>query len=146
MQEAPASTSVTELKAYLGPLNFYNKFLPNLSTLLAPLPKLLRKDELWSWGPEQEIAFKQSKELLKSSSVLVHYDKKKELILSCDASPYRVGAVLAHHMADGEEKPIGFASCTFSAAEKYYSQLDKEGLTVLFEYSIFISICMEGNL
>lgn len=53
VQEAPASTSVTELKAYLGLLIFYNKFLPNLSTLLAPLHKLLRKDEPWAWGPEQ---------------------------------------------------------------------------------------------
>lgn len=35
VQEAPTPTSVTELKAYLGLLNFYNKFLPNLSTLLA---------------------------------------------------------------------------------------------------------------
>ncbi|CAI5670817.1 unnamed protein product [Oreochromis niloticus] len=43
VQEAPPPKSVTELKAYLGLLNFYNKFLPNLSTLLAPLHKLLRK-------------------------------------------------------------------------------------------------------
>ncbi len=35
VQEAPTPTSVTELKAYLGLLNFYNRFLPNLSTLLA---------------------------------------------------------------------------------------------------------------
>lgn len=40
--EAPAPTNVTELKAYLGLLNYYNRFLPNLSTLLAPLHQLLR--------------------------------------------------------------------------------------------------------
>ena len=107
VQEAPAPTSVTELKAYLGLLNFYNKLLQNLSTLLARLHKLLRKEEPWSWGPEQEEAFKQSKELLQSSSVLVHYDENKELILCCDASPYGVGAVLAHRMPDRAEKPIG---------------------------------------
>lgn len=60
VQEAPAPTSVTELKAYLGLLNFYSKFLPNLSTLLAPLHKLLRKDEPWSWGRGQEMTFEQS--------------------------------------------------------------------------------------
>lgn len=43
-QEAPAPTSVTELKAYLRLLNLHNKFLPNLSTVLAPLYNLLRKD------------------------------------------------------------------------------------------------------
>ena len=69
VQEAPAPTSVTELKAYLGLLNFYNKFLPNLSTVLAPMHKLLKKYETWVWGQEQEKAFKESKELLQSSSV-----------------------------------------------------------------------------
>ena len=99
---------MTELKAYLGLLNFYTKFLPNVSTVLAPTHKLLRKDEPWAWGQEQEKAFTESKELLQSSSVLVHEDEKKELIVSCDASPYGVGAVLAHGMADGDEEPIGF--------------------------------------
>nr|XP_043895059.1 uncharacterized protein K02A2.6-like [Solea senegalensis] len=137
VQEAPAPTSVTELKAYLGLLNFYNKFLPNLSNVLAPMHKLLRKDEIWVWGQEQEKAFKESKELLQTSSVLVHYDEKKELILSCDASPYGVGAVLAHRMTDGDEKPIGFASRTLTAAEKNYSQIDKEGLAVIFGVQYF---------
>lgn len=36
IMDAPAPTNVTELKAYLGLVNYYNKFLPNLATLLAP--------------------------------------------------------------------------------------------------------------
>lgn len=58
VQEAPTPTSVTELKAYLGLLNFFNRFLPNLSTLLAPLHRLLKKDVPWSWKEEQEKAFR----------------------------------------------------------------------------------------
>ncbi len=64
VQQAPTPTSVTELKVYVGLLNFYNKFLPKLSPLLAPIHKLLRKDEPRGWGSEQEAAFKKSKELL----------------------------------------------------------------------------------
>ena len=41
IQNAPASTNVHQLKAFLGLLNFYAKFLPNLSTTLAPLYHLL---------------------------------------------------------------------------------------------------------
>lgn len=58
--------------------------------------------------------------------------KKRELIISCGASSYRGGAVLAHCISDGEEKPIEIASCTLSGAEKNCSQLDKEGFAVHF--------------
>ncbi|CAC5367296.1 unnamed protein product [Mytilus coruscus] len=44
ISEAPRPTNVTELKAYLGMLNYYNRFLTNLSTLLQPLDKLLQKN------------------------------------------------------------------------------------------------------
>ena len=42
----------------------------------------------WSWKPEHEKSFRTSKELLMPARVLVHYDPEKELVLSCDASPY----------------------------------------------------------
>ena len=43
IQQAPATTSVKELTAFLGLLNSYSKFLHNISSLLAPLYKLLKK-------------------------------------------------------------------------------------------------------
>ena len=50
--------------------------------------------------------------------VLVYYDPKKELILTCDASQYGVGIVLSHIMQNGREKPAAYASRTILAAEK----------------------------
>ena len=130
--EAPSPTSVTELKAYLGLLNYYGRFLPSLSTVLAPLHQLLARDVKWKWTEQQETAFQKSKQLLLTSEVLVHYDPAKPLVLSCDASRYGVGVVLSHRMSDGQERPIGFASRTLSKAEQNYSQLDKEGLAIVY--------------
>ncbi|XP_033992114.1 uncharacterized protein K02A2.6-like [Trematomus bernacchii] len=137
IMEAPNPTNVTELKSYLGLLNYYNTFLPNLATLLAPLRELLRQDVRWTWQKKQEEAFKKSKALLNSAEVLVHYSADRELIMSCDASPYGVGAVLSHVMDDGTERPLGFMSRTLAPAEKNYSQLDKEGLAVIFAIKKF---------
>ena len=111
VQEAPEPTNVTELKAYLGLLNFYGKFIPSLSTELEPLYQLLCKNQRWRWNAEQVRA---SKTLLTSATVLVHYDTKKKLILSCDASPYGIGAVRSLEMLDGSERPIAFESRTLT--------------------------------
>ena len=56
-------TSVTELRSFLRQLNFYHKFIPDLSTILAPLHKLLLKASKWSWSQLQEEAFNQAKSL-----------------------------------------------------------------------------------
>ena len=60
------------------------------------------------------------------------YDPKQEVVLACDALPYGVGAVLSHLFPDGSEKPVAFASRSLSTVEKKYSQLDKEGLAIVF--------------
>ena len=43
ISEAPAPLNVTQLRSFLGVVNYYSMFLPNLSTMLAPFYKLLRK-------------------------------------------------------------------------------------------------------
>ena len=108
IRDAPAPTSVSALKSHLGMLTYYSKFLPNLSTLLHPLYKLLHKDIAWHWGQEQEKAFSASKELMMSDSCLTHFDSTLELTLACDASAYSLGAVLLHRRSDGIERLIDF--------------------------------------
>ena len=86
----------------------------------------------WQWSYKEQKTFNKAKELLLSSKVLVHFDPDREVVLACDASPYGLGAVLSHRIADGVERPIAFASSTHSPAEQKYFQLEKEGLTCVF--------------
>ena len=132
IQEAPTPRNVQQLRSFLGLINYYRKFLPNQATLLAPLYELLRFQRRWSWGAEQEKAFNEAKSSLLSSRALHHYDPDKELVLSCDASPYGVGAVLSHRTNEKTEQPIVFASRSLSLVERRYSHLDKEALAIIF--------------
>ena len=81
IQEAKTPTCLTELRAFLGMLNYYAKFLPNLSTLLAPLYQILQKRTAWQWNTAQQNAFKLAKELLQKNSLLIHFDDSKPFIL-----------------------------------------------------------------
>ena len=103
IQNAPQPENVSQLKSYLGLLSYYRKFIPNLSTLLTPLYALLKKGVPWSWQESEQHAFETSKQLLQSSQVLMHFDPDLELILSCDASNYGLGAVLLHKLPDGSK-------------------------------------------
>lgn len=129
--QAPAPKNVQQLQAYLGLLNFYGKFIPNLSSELHPLHKLLQKDVKFDWVPECEKSFERSKELLLNSDILTLYDPSKPIVLTCDASPYGVGAILSH-IIDGVERPVIFASTTLSKAEQNYAQLHREALAIMF--------------
>ena len=69
--------------------------------------------------------------LLQASKVLVHYNPKLPLVLICDASPYGIGAVFSHQIANGTDRPVAFASRTLVLAAKKYAQIER-GLAIVF--------------
>lgn len=100
---------------------------------LTPIHLLLRKDVQWMCKKSHQEAINGSKALLRAADGLVHYSSDSELVLACEDSPYRVGAALSQRRkGESVEKPLGFMSRTLTPAEKRYSQLDKEGLAVIF--------------
>ena len=137
IRKAPEPQNVSELRSFLGIINYYAKFLPNLSTKLAPLYALLQKESKWTWDHKQVKAFQVAKNALQGDALLVHYDNSKQLVLACDASQYGLGGVLSHIMDDGQERPIAYTSRILTAAEKNYSQLEKEALAVVFAVGKF---------
>lgn len=64
IQEAPAPTDVKELQAFLGLVNYYGRFVPQQSTVLAPLYRLLRGQVMWKWTEVEQGVFVKCKELL----------------------------------------------------------------------------------
>ena len=50
--EMPPPKDVPSLRSFLGPVQFYSKFLPHLSTITEPLHKLTRKGVNWEWNHE----------------------------------------------------------------------------------------------
>ena len=132
ISEAPESRNLTELKAFLGLLNYYSHFLPNLSNTLQALYELLQKGKQWRWTRKHRAAFNVAKNKFLQSGFLTHYDLSRPVKLKCDASPYGIGACLSHEFEDGSERPVAFASRTLSSAEKSYAQIEREALAIIF--------------
>ena len=126
------SENLTQLRSFLGIENHYRKFIPLLADLSDPLNCLLKKEIPWEWSTRCQESFTKLKEALTSTTVLTHYDPKVQIALACDASSTGIGAVIYHEYQDGTEKPIAYASKTLSSAERNYSQIEKEALSLIF--------------
>ena len=140
IKSAPSPECKEHLQSVLGLISFYERFFQGKAHILEPLHRLLDAAARWEWGPKHQAAYDLIKERISSELVLTHYSLEKHLVVVCDASPYGVGAVLAHteQRADRkEERPVRFASRTLNKAERKYSQLDKEALALIFAIKKF---------
>ncbi|UYV84361.1 K02A2.6-like [Cordylochernes scorpioides] len=99
---------------FLGMVTYLAKFLPNLSDKTANMRLLLRKNESWISN-------------YNASPCLRHFDPKLDIEISTDASSNGLGAVLQQ-----QGVPITYSSIALSAAQKKYSQIEKELLAVYF--------------
>lgn len=88
IMDAPAPQNVSQLRSYLGLLNYYGRFIPNLPSLLKPLHQLLCQDKVWTWTDQCENAFTKTKTALLESEALTHFDPTLPIQLACDVSPW----------------------------------------------------------
>jgi len=123
--------NVTELKSFLGLVNFYCKFVPFLADMCEPLYQLTRDKVPWIWSKQCSTAVDTVKKQLTSSPVLAHFNPHNPIGISCDASSKGLGVVLYHKIGTSEH-PIAFASRMLTATEQNYSQIEKEALSIIF--------------
>lgn len=131
-----------KIQSFLGLVMWYQRFIPNCSTIAKPLFQLTsgpntnkrrgnrskkrrenlhRKLTTADWTPDCEKSLQSLKNALLANVVLAHPDFSKPFILSTDASTDGLGAVLSQ-VVPGEDKarPIAFASKTLNKAQSNY--------------------------
>lgn len=131
IRNAPVPTDVPSLRSFLGLASYYSKFLPNFSSVTAPLRALTRKGILFVWTPEADIVFIDIKGLIIKNVSLQLFDSDLPVIVAPDASAYGLVTVLLQ-VKDGSTFLVAFASQSLSSTEWNYSVGEKEALAYLW--------------
>ena len=124
-----APKGVKEVRSFLGSVQYLAKFIKNLSAKTELLRILLRKEEKWIWGEDQQKAFEALKEDIANITVLKHYDPEAQTVLTTDASTQGLGATL-WQIDESGRRAVAFASRFLCKAEKRYAINELELLAV----------------
>jgi hypothetical protein len=136
----PAPTSLKQLQSFLGLIGYYRRFIPSMSTVAAPLYKLLRKEVVWNWSEEHQLSMKKLQEILTTTPVLRLPNFEKPFVLHTDASDCGLGAILSQVYTENDtaiECPISYASRSLSDSERNYSTTEKECLALKWAITHF---------
>ena len=127
-----APKSRTELQSFLGLVNFFREYVPNLAKFEAPFGSLLTKKGDFTWNDSFQTAFEKLKNAVQNGEWLMYADENKDFFLLTDASGDGMGAVLLQ-IDDNTEalRPVYYWSRKWKAAERNYTTPEQEMLALV---------------
>ena len=114
-------TNLQQVRSFPGLAGFYQCFVKDFSTIVLLLHALSKNNAPFVWGPSQDAAFNELKNLLTHAPVLALPNFDKPFEIHCDASGNGIGGVLTQ-----EKRPIAYFSEKLSGAQLNYPIYDKE--------------------
>ena len=107
LQRFPRPSTIKQLQSFLGICTWNCNLVPDYSRTIQPLTKLLRKDEPFVWGKDQEDTFQYLKQYFTERTALYFVDYSQPIYVAADASD-RFIAGIAYQIKSysAEEIPI----------------------------------------
>ena len=130
IKEFPIPKTKKNIRQFLGKVNFYRNYIPNVTQILEPFHNLLRKNVNFNWSDDCAKSFQQIKDYLCSEPCLAIYDPTKETIVQTDASITGIGAILKQKQEDGIYKPVAFFSKKLNEFQKRKKAIFLECLAI----------------
>ncbi|CEL08608.1 hypothetical protein ASPCAL11756 [Aspergillus calidoustus] len=131
IREWPAPKNQKELQQFIGLLNYYRRYIDQYAFHMAPLFKLLRKEQKFEWEEMQQETFEAMKEAITTAPIMPQHNPELQTTLETDASDYAIGARMTQPGPDGRPRPVGFWSRKLTGPEMNYDIHDKELLAIV---------------
>ena len=129
LQNMSEPKDVSEVRSLLGMAQYSASYIPNFSSITAPLRELTKSTSKWKWSETEQNAFTTLKNSLSCDSVLGYYETNQETKLMVDAGPKGIGLLLAQRKPHGWQA-VACYSRSLTEAEQKYSQLEREALAI----------------
>ena len=131
MTDWPVPKSLTEVKGFLGLLNYYRRFIKDFARLALPLTELTKEEaRTFVWTADAQAAFVTLKQKMVTGPVLQMPDLQKPFRVHTDACLFAAGATLSQkHGTDW--KPVAYFSKKFIPAQRNYDTRDREALGIV---------------
>ena len=120
-----------QVRAFLGPVGYYRKFIKGFAKIAKPLTLLTRQQVKFEWTPEHQAAFVHLKDAIVQAPILHYPNPNKTYIVYIDASDDACGAQLSQEH-DGTEFHVAFLSHTFSKTQCKWSTTKQEAFGVYY--------------
>ena len=125
--QAPRPKDQSELRSFLGLVQYCARFIPSFAIIASQLWDLTKAHAKWKWGTSEEKAVKRQ---LTQAPLMAFFKQGAETHITTDASPVRIGAVLEQKQEDNQYRPVHNASRKLTPPESRYPQFEKEALAV----------------
>jgi hypothetical protein len=120
----PPLKSVCQLRATLGHIGYYKKFIKSYTKITAPMEKFLKKDTKFQWNEECQHGLDTLKEKMVTTPILVFPYWEKTFHVHIDESTIALGAILVQPEEGDLDHPIEFSSRKLSDSEKNYNTIE----------------------
>ena len=120
-----------QVRAFLGLVGYYRKFITNFAKIVKPLTMLTRMDVKFEWKETHQYAFMKLKEAIIQAPILRYPDMTKLYIVYTDASNNACGAQLSQ-IHDGTKFLVAFLLHTFTDTQRRWSTPEREAYGIYF--------------
>ena len=114
-----------QVRAFLGLVGYYRKFIKGFAKIAKPLTLLTRWQVKFDWTLEHHTAFLHLKEAIVLASILHYPNPEKKYIVYTDTSDDTCGAQISQGH-NSTEIPVAFLSHTFTETNGNGAQLNKK--------------------